>query len=746
MENETLQQRFYDIIERVGSFSQDAALTYPSISDYKEMMGIILNTILVGNKGILVYGDFDNDGILSAIILNRFLENAFIAIRGKENASMAKIAFSDRQNSFGLTHDEFLRYQKDSDLVITVDNGSEIPFLTEDLKGKLIVVDHHPVKDQSRRFSFVLNPNTGRINGEKDYSTSGGRITYDLIMNLDAALKHFVKEYREIDNKRQLTAMKELAALTLVSDMALMDKENRAFVASAIETMKAEPTKLPFYTKLSNFSTLEFSFNIISQINAMSRMEKDLMTVNSWVAPKSLEEYKKADAIIQANNEEKKLAVNVAYREYLAYKRNNPEDTHIEYFEAKNAPIGILGLLANKISNAENNKPTIVAGVKRNGDITMSARGNNVKTVLSHILEEGTYGGHAEACGGKIIIPSGSSLNVEFEKLKEKIENFNTNCPPELLVAHKMEMLSLAPLSVSEFKALSSLYADISGGVQHYKNLYLPVSGFHVAGVTTFKSGWSKIGIADDTHQAIDFFASGDEVDPEDFKRSNMVAVMRLTGNSDYSLHKLMSHEEFILQSELASEVTELGITLKDEPVIDILEPKERTMSVTIHDEVFIRTENEKVLLVERYTEEIIASHPDKVFVFSDNMIGKGKAGQAVIRDFDNAIGIPTKRAPSMDQSAFFSDKEDEKAAMVFALNRVLIQMKEGKTVVFPSDGLGTGLAKMEEKSPHLFTALHAMIAGNFTREYERFVRIPSTPEPRQDIDKSEVTPNVKLI
>lgn len=91
--------------------------------------------------------------------------------------------------------------------------------------------------------------------------------------------------------------------------------------------------------------------------------------------------------------------------------------------------------------------------------------------------------------------------------------------------------------------------------------------------------------------------------------------------------------------------------------------------------------------------------YPDKIFIYGDNLKSFGKGGQAIIRDEPNAFGIPTKRYPSWDDWAFFSDKEDEIEAVKKSL-RSLYKLAQNKVIVFPEDGIGTGRAKMKEKSP----------------------------------------------
>jgi hypothetical protein len=102
---------------------------------------------------------------------------------------------------------------------------------------------------------------------------------------------------------------------------------------------------------------------------------------------------------------------------------------------------------------------------------------------------------------------------------------------------------------------------------------------------------------------------------------------------------------------------------------------------------------------------EDLRQHPDKVFLFGDNLIGKGYGGQAKeMRDEPNAIGIPTKKLPSNGSDAFFSDSELEMNKHY--INKAFSKIPEGKIVVIPSAGLGTGLAQLDVKAPRTYAYL----------------------------------------
>ncbi len=102
------------------------------------------------------------------------------------------------------------------------------------------------------------------------------------------------------------------------------------------------------------------------------------------------------------------------------------------------------------------------------------------------------------------------------------------------------------------------------------------------------------------------------------------------------------------------------------------------------------------------WTPQIVRSQPERLFIFGDNDIRKGKRGQAIIRDEPNSIGIPTKKYPSLRAFAFYTDLELEqnKKKIQKAINLIKIESKKYKFLVLPEAGLGTGLAQLPKKAP----------------------------------------------
>lgn len=99
------------------------------------------------------------------------------------------------------------------------------------------------------------------------------------------------------------------------------------------------------------------------------------------------------------------------------------------------------------------------------------------------------------------------------------------------------------------------------------------------------------------------------------------------------------------------------------------------------------------------------------LYVFGDNLAEVGYGGQAKeMRDEPNAIGIPTKRNPRL----YLNDGDFDEVVPI-------IKQKVGRlrgflalsdtVVVFPADGIGTGLANLSSQAPMIWGYLCAALA-----------------------------------
>ncbi len=112
-----------------------------------------------------------------------------------------------------------------------------------------------------------------------------------------------------------------------------------------------------------------------------------------------------------------------------------------------------------------------------------------------------------------------------------------------------------------------------------------------------------------------------------------------------------------------------------------------------------------------------LRSNPHVAYVFGDNLIREGFGGQAAeMRGESNAFGIATKVTPSVHLSdGVVLSMVLEWAEKFYTLDAWL---GIGKTVIWPEDGIGTGLADLPNKAPKLWTILETMREALFDQYY----------------------------
>lgn len=119
------------------------------------------------------------------------------------------------------------------------------------------------------------------------------------------------------------------------------------------------------------------------------------------------------------------------------------------------------------------------------------------------------------------------------------------------------------------------------------------------------------------------------------------------------------------------------------------------------------------------YTREDLRMHPHSLFVFGDNLLSRGYKGQAAAcRGEPNAVGIPTKRYPSNHEGSFLCDDDLPDLLPVYEEKFLYLgeHIKKGEEVIWPADGIGTGLAQLKQKAPAISKLLDDFL-DNLRRE-----------------------------
>lgn len=106
------------------------------------------------------------------------------------------------------------------------------------------------------------------------------------------------------------------------------------------------------------------------------------------------------------------------------------------------------------------------------------------------------------------------------------------------------------------------------------------------------------------------------------------------------------------------------------------------------------------IRMQKRYTrEEIMAS--DDLYIFGDNLAEIGYGGQAgEARGCPNALGIPTMISPSEPATPENISKLKFRISLLMIF--ISLELRKGRTVIWPADGVGTGIANLVENCPEL--------------------------------------------
>lgn len=114
---------------------------------------------------------------------------------------------------------------------------------------------------------------------------------------------------------------------------------------------------------------------------------------------------------------------------------------------------------------------------------------------------------------------------------------------------------------------------------------------------------------------------------------------------------------------------------------------------------------NGSVHILQRYTRSQIRRNPSVLFVFGDNLSRIGFGGQAAeARGEPNSVGVITKISPSR----YLNDDYWElvKDPIVIAFDRLRVHLLKGENIVWPLDGVGTGLADLQNRAPMIALAI----------------------------------------
>ena len=361
-----------------------------------------INEAIENEEKILVYGDYDADGITSTVLLVETLismganVSSYIPNRFEEGYGPNKEAFTKIIDS-GIT------------LIITVDNGIagvEEVDLANELGCDVIVTDHHKIQDTIPNAYAIIHPE--HPEGNYPFKKLAG---VGVAFKLAHALLEIFPDF-----------LLDLVAIGTIADMVSITDENRIFVKQGLELINEDPRiGLKMLLELSGIDTKideqTVVFYIAPKLNSIGRMDSAKLGLTFLMAEEPVTARALAEQIEQYNIQRKQVTEDIVKDVISKIENSEKKQKNVimvsgEYHE------GVLGIVASNIVE-KYQKPVFIMNEKE-GVLKGSARSIfdfNIYVAMNKISDLFlAFGGHTLAAGF-------SFEKSNFEKIQEFLDN-----------------------------------------------------------------------------------------------------------------------------------------------------------------------------------------------------------------------------------------------------------------------------------------------------------------------------------
>lgn len=356
---------------------------------------------------VIIYGDYDVDGITSTMVLKSFLD---------ENGLEVGYRIPNRLNEgYGLNMNAIKEIAEQGyNLIITVDcgiSGIEETKYAYELGMEVIITDHHEPLETIPEAVAVID--CKRIDNTYPFkSLAGCGVVFKLIQALSKVMK--------LDEKSYLKYL-DIICIGTISDIVPLVDENRVIAKLGLklanQTRNYGLASLLKNCGFSDVNSSSVSFGIAPRINACGRMGYEEEALKLFLS-QDIEEAQNITVKLNEYNRERQEIEKKIFDEAInQIEQNHLEKNHVIIIGHPGWHHGVIGIVASKITDLYY-KPSILLCLE-DGTAKGSGRSvpgfdlHNALCECSELLEK--YGGHEMAVG----------VNLKEEnlaKFQEKME------------------------------------------------------------------------------------------------------------------------------------------------------------------------------------------------------------------------------------------------------------------------------------------------------------------------------------
>ncbi len=413
---------------------------------------------------ILVYGDYDVDGMTSVTILYSALTNL--------GAQVETYIPNRIEEGYGLNSAAIKKAHKDGvRLIITVDCGitsfKEIEQASV-LNIDVIITDHHEILNSRVPAAYaVINPLQSDC-GYPFKHLAGVGLAYKLVKALYEGTPHFAEDFLD------------LVSLGTIADIAPLIGENRILASHGLnELNRRERIGLKALMDVSkldgNISSSSIGFVLGPRINAMGRIGSPKIAVDLLLSRDIGKATELAKILSAENRNRQKIEARILDEALNKLEREvNFKEHRVIVLACENWHPGVIGIVASRIADRFY-CPTIL--ISLDGKL---GKGSGRSIENFHLFEYllrckdllAGFGGHEAACG----------ITIEKGRIAEFTELINREAfkyADERIFSPKLDIEMELPLSalnegvIREIESLSPFGSDNPRPVLSSRNVYI---------------------------------------------------------------------------------------------------------------------------------------------------------------------------------------------------------------------------------------------------------------------------------
>jgi single-stranded-DNA-specific exonuclease len=411
---------------------------------------------IIGNQKILIFGDYDVDGITATVVLLNFLRYVgadvtyYIPHRITEGYSIQPrhISHYARPNQF--------------DLIITADCGSsshQAVAAANKAGIDMVITDHHNIGDDIPPALAVINPK--RHDCESGLQNLAGvGVAFFLLISLRTCLreKGFWRERREPNLKSYC----DLVALGTVADMVPLVEENRILCKTGLGLISTGHR--PGLTALAEVSGIrndtldaeDIAFRLAPRLNAAGRMDHAVWAVELLTTQDAGHAATTAQTLNQFNQKRQQLEKGTLaeIEKYLAINPSLLRQRSL-VLSQDGWHAGLLGIVASRIMGRYYRPVILIAtedGVGKGS--ARSVPGINLYEALAECRQYlETFGGHSMAAGLKIRQENIAAFQNAFESSIQN-RSKSEDLVPTLNIDGELDFATISAGLIDELESL----------------------------------------------------------------------------------------------------------------------------------------------------------------------------------------------------------------------------------------------------------------------------------------------------